>query len=95
MVIVSGMNTGLIPQWQYAAEHPAPVMPMEPEQLQLHMSKLGFRTGDQIKDLNGPRLGSIFDKLELSAWAWNNRKWLVIGGGILAALGAASIFRSL
>lgn len=106
MVIVTGIGTDFVPQldtneaqrraiWQYAGSHPQTITPIQPDSLAYHQTPTNFRTGDAIKDLNGPRGFGIFENFGLATWAWSNRKWLLIGGGVLALLGAASIVRSL
>lgn len=44
------------------------------------------------RSLMGPGLGSMFD-----SWAWNNRKWIVLGGigllGAAALLGAGALLK--
>lgn len=104
MVIVTGIGTDFVPQldaneaqrralWQFAQNNPRDTQDLNPESLRDHIHPTNFRTGAAIKDLNGPPVGSIFENFGLATWAWNNRKWLLIGGGILAAFGAYSLLR--
>lgn len=106
-VLARAQGLGLIPSWQWQETNP-PNIGLNPHltypdghaqaDAQPYATSRFWNGADggtyvapvNFKGLRGSGLG-LFDFFD--SWAWNNRKFLVLGGGALAVLGVASLFR--
>lgn len=92
---------GLIPDWQFSADpkvnlHLNPYVTFPEGMNQTTPQPVGYDPNwhaptnfvQPFPNANGLGFLDFFD-----SWAWRNRKWLVLGGGALAALGVVSLLR--